>query len=106
MAEPVDYSTLTFDDAVELIPDTSADWFTANSKFAAGDHWQDGDGWVGPQLGSDHPLKNTADTYIQRIFTVEDMIRDLMDRHVSGVLGKAMSWTMVDRTAQGGETGE
>ena len=106
MAEGIDYNALEYDDAVELIPDTSEAWFTANSAFAGGDHWQGGDGWVGPVLGSQHPLKSTTDTYIQRIFVIEDMINDIVDRHASGVLGKSVNWSLVDRSAQAGESGE
>jgi hypothetical protein len=95
-----DYSELTYEEAVELLPNVNEDWFKANAAFAAGDHWQDGDGWTGPSLESDHALKATTDSFIEKIFTTEDMIGDIIDRHASGACGKTIKWAMIERISQ------
>lgn len=41
---------LTSKEAQERIPDYNADWLRTNQAFYQGDHWQKGDGWVGPTL--------------------------------------------------------
>ncbi len=101
----MEYETLEYDAAVELIPDTGDVWFQQNSKFANGDHWQDGDGWTGPRLDDNHALSSTADSHTERIFVSEDVIGDIIERHVSGVVGRPPTWMIIDRQATAEEGG-
>lgn len=63
-----------------------------NRAFFQGDHWQNGDGWIGP-----HPELGAAGfqdtmTEIANIFTSKNVIREATIRHSLGVAGRNMQW--------------
>jgi len=63
-------------------------------RFLAGDHWQDGEGWVGPkpsntQAGADNTL---ALALIKERFVSRNMIEDITTRHTDGVVGREPAW--------------
>lgn len=94
----MDVTTLNYDAASKLIPQVNAE----NEAFANGDHWQGGSGWSGPLLNSDDPLSSDARAYTERIFVVEDVLNEVLERHVHGVTGRAFVWyvTAKDETTQ------
>lgn len=72
-----------------------------NRAFYTGDHWQQGSGYIGP-----HPALNEigftdAMTEISSIFTSQNAVREVTDRHVSGVVGKPVRWALVPRRDTG-----
>lgn len=95
-----DFTTLEYEDAIDLIPDKDADWFQINKKFALGDHWQAGDGWTGPRLDEGHPLSTDALSYIERIFVSEDTFNEIIERHADGVAGSEFTWSVVSAAAE------
>lgn len=63
-----------------------------NRLFFQGDHWQNGDGWIGP-----HPeLTNTAFSDVMQeianIFTSKNVVRETVLRHTLGVVGRNIQW--------------
>lgn len=63
-----------------------------NRAFFQGDHWQNGDGWIGP-----HPELNATGyqdtmTEISNIFTSKNVIKEAVLRHALGVTGRNMQW--------------
>lgn len=63
-----------------------------NRMFYQGDHWQNGDGWIGP-----HPeLENTSFTEamqeIANLFTSKNVVREVTLRHALGVVGRNIQW--------------
>lgn len=67
--------------------------------FYDGDHWQDGDGWIGarPPVGS--AQANTAMALIQAAFVSENVIKEVVERHKSGILGREPRWSFVPTRA-------
>lgn len=65
--------------------------------FYNGDHWQSGQGWIGPELPNDHKLFNETMAQIRRTFISRNVIAEVTDRHVSGVLGRDLHWKLVDK---------
>lgn len=64
----------------------------ANSKFDKGDHYQHSLGYIGAK-----PLPGTAGftqtmTQIQQGFVSENVIKEVVDRHISGILGREPLW--------------
>jgi hypothetical protein len=74
-----------------------------NRKFYLGDHWQDGNGWIGPApLPQSMALIEGAvlDTVaailqreIERGFTSRNVIKEVISRHVAGLLGREPDWS-------------
>lgn len=58
--------------------------------FYNGDHWQTGAGWTGPlPKGSDVGQSNVE---IEKSFVSRNAIAEVVNRHDSGVLGRALHW--------------
>ena len=78
-----------------------------NRAFFQGDHWQNGDGWIGP-----HPDLNDAgyDVGMQEIaliFTSKNVVREATIRHALGVIGRTIQWGFTpirELNLEGGET--
>lgn len=87
----IDFTLLEYETATDEIPQPNAE----STLFASGDHWQDGDGWVGPQLDDAHPAATNATTFTERIFVSEDVIGEVLKRHRDGVIGRAFTWGFV-----------
>lgn len=71
----------------------------ANRLFYKGDHWQNGNGWVGPwpEEGKHYQAHLSA---LMRAFTFENVIEEVVDRHVAGLLGLSPSWAVVSDDEQ------
>lgn len=72
-------------------------WLIANRRFYLGDHWQDQMGWVGP-----HPRYGDEDFVrgweeIARCFTSENVIKAIVDRRATGVIGREPMWKLTPR---------
>jgi hypothetical protein len=78
-------------------PRSHADPIATNRAFFDGDHWQNGDGWIGP-----HPANGDADfsdamLEIALSFTSKNAVREVVERHTLGVVGKPFQWAFVPR---------
>ena len=64
----------------------------ANTKFYESDHWQKGEGWIGAK-----PLDRLSQTLrqIEEAFVSENVIAEVVDRHVGGILGREPLWGFV-----------
>lgn len=69
-----------------------SDGAIANSLFYDGDHWQNGSGWIGAK-----PLDRLSQTLkqIEEGFVSENVIKEVVDRHVGGILGREPLWGFV-----------
>ncbi len=68
----------------------------ANAKLMYdGDHWQSGWGWAGPMVPFDHPNYALLWGEIMKMFCSRNIIRELVETHVNGVLGRPMRWSLV-----------
>jgi hypothetical protein len=78
-------------------PRGSVPQLTVNRAFFEGDHWQGGAGWIGPhpQLGDED--FTTAMDELVAAFTSKNVIREVVKRHASGVVGKSAAWSFVPR---------
>jgi hypothetical protein len=64
----------------------------ANTEFYLGNHWQKGDGWIGAK-----PIDRLSVTLkqIEEAFVSENVIAEVVDRHVGGILGREPLWGFV-----------
>lgn len=90
MASPFDTWTYTeakaaYDELLEEVGGEEA--FTSNHAFVElHDHWQDGDGWVGPDGGSDPEARTKILAGVERQFTPRDAIGEILDRMANALL--------------------
>lgn len=84
--------TWTAKDAQEKIPDRNAKWLRTNRLFYHGDHWQKGEGWVGPTVPTDNPKYSSTMGALERIFVSKNMVASVIDNHAQGVIGRTPHW--------------
>lgn len=68
-----------------------------NEQFYDGDHWQEGQAWVGPLPNQLEPSFTLIFAEIKKAFTSRNVIREVVRRHMAGVVGVAPSWAVVPR---------
>ena len=83
---------LTAREAKALVQGMVAKPYKVNQKFYDGDHWQDGDGWIGPRLQQDAKGAQTVETEISKLFTSRNAIREVVNRHRDAAGGKEGRW--------------
>lgn len=64
-----------------------------NRKFVSGDHWQNADGWVGPGPRPSDPSYRDVMVLVESAFVSKNVIDEIIDRHVSAMLGKEPRWS-------------
>jgi hypothetical protein len=72
-------------------------WAAANDAFYAGDHWQNSLGWVGPRPTSTDTEAAQVMLEIQRAFVSKNTIREIVNRHRDGVVGREPAWGLTVR---------
>jgi hypothetical protein len=63
-----------------------------NQKMADGEHWLDGDGWVGPGPLPSDPSYRDIKPLIEKAFVSRNVIDEVVDRLVSAILGAEPRW--------------
>lgn len=66
-----------------------------NRAFYDGDHWQNGAGWIGPHPEVSNPAFTESMLEIAKIFTSKNVVKEVVSRHMLGVLGKSIQWGFV-----------
>lgn len=82
------FTDWTTEKAQQALEEAKHDLQESNAKFADGDHWQDGDAWIGPHLAGSDVVATQMWDEIERGFTSRNVIAEVTDRHVGGVLGQ------------------
>jgi hypothetical protein len=83
--------------ALELLQVGLPEGVQQTKAFVEGDHWQNGDGWVGPRPAGDEVGAAEVIGEIERSFVSGNRILEVCDRHASAVLGREPTWTLVPR---------
>lgn len=92
---PDNFNEIDINKAKELLPDLpDAD---ENRHFVEGDHFNEGDDWVGP--GPRQGDSSHADflEILERAFVSKNVIDEILDRLVSAILGREPRWAWVPR---------
>lgn len=72
--------------------------------YLAGDHWQRATGWNGPQPRAGESGAGETLAMIERAFTVDNVIGEVIERHAGGVAGREVAWSLaLDRALGEGE---
>ena len=91
------YLTSSFDDLTltELMALAAAGQYPeseTNRQLYGGDHWLEGDGWTGPRPDEGVTGESTVMEAIERAFVSKNIVREVADRHTTGVVGREPSW--------------
>lgn len=89
-----DPDTLGFHDAMELLVEDPL--YLEARQFYEGDHFQDGDAWVGPRLDTDDTESLAVMQEIQATLVSHPAIEEVTDRHKDAVTLEP-SWSLVPR---------
>src|SRR5687768_3168492 len=73
--------------------------YTANKRLYDGDAWLDGAGWIGPRPSATETDYQSVLTEIRRAFISKNAVREVVDRHIGGVVGQEPSWKLTPRRA-------
>lgn len=68
-----------------------------NRAFVFGNHWQGGEGWIGPAPQPGESGYDTTMRTIQKGFTSRNAIGEVVQRHAAGVMGREPDWGMTPR---------
>lgn len=77
--------------AKELLDVTKQDLgidFETFNKLQKGDHWRNGEGWVGPKPDPSGSESANVMTRIKRQFVSKNVVNEVLNRHESGIFGK------------------
>lgn len=88
-------------DARFISPRSRQNPIAINRAFYQGDHWQAGAGYIGPHPQATDPAFNETMVEVANIFTSQNAVREVDDRHVSGTVGKPWRWSFVPRRETG-----
>jgi hypothetical protein len=93
MADPILLSEISSPDkASRLFQSRRSSHALAADKFYQGDHFQNFDGWIGAKPPHGSPGYKDTVLQIERGFVSENVIKEVIDRHGSGVLGREPLW--------------
>ncbi len=81
----------------EIVSGSIAEGYKENRLFVDGDHWQSGEGWVGPMPPDNVSGSSNVRSEIEKGFLSKNVIREIKDRHTNGVLGRSPVWTFSAR---------
>lgn len=68
----------------------------ANTAYLRGDHWQEGNGWVGPPVPPDIASRDDVLKGVLRDFTSIPLIEEIVGRHVTGLVGREPAFELID----------
>lgn len=87
------FLTWKYSDAEKVVPKLG-ETEKSSAKFYGGDHWQDSLGWLGPNPQSAGPGGEGVLVEIQKAFVSRNVVKEVVDRHMRGVIGREPGWTL------------
>lgn len=93
------WSTWDDNDVADAIRKATPEEATANAKFMAGDHWQERAGWIGPHPATFDSKATEVWAEIEKSFVSRNAIAEVVERHVSGVVGQEPMFALTVRRA-------
>lgn len=83
------------------------DYTISAKNYFDGDHWQTGEGWIGPfpEVNTNEPEAVALIVTLEEGFVSENVVREVVERHRNGVVGTEPNWylTPIEPLAEGEE---
>jgi hypothetical protein len=93
------FDALTLEEARQAVTAIATESQAVNEAFVEGDHWQDGDGWVGPQPSPEDDGFEETMSIIRDAFTSRNVIGEVVERHTAFLVGTEPRWGLTPRRA-------
>lgn len=89
---PVPFRTWDLNKIKEVLGDLVSEAAGTNRPYVEGDHWQDGEAWIGPR--PDVADSDAAEVLelIRQSFVSSNAVLEVISRHANGVIGHEPSW--------------
>lgn len=71
-----------------------------NRKYQAGDHWQGGEGYIGPRPAGDDPNGQALWALLERAFVSKNVVKEMDDRLANAITGQEPDWSVTVRRAR------
>jgi len=103
---PRTYDQFTFQDALSVLGRLDDAQAKINQDYYAGNHWRKGDGWIGPRPSLNEPGQTASTVWgeIEKSFISKNAIKEVVNRHRDGVIGREASWSFTVRRPLGTTT--
>lgn len=99
-ANAAPFTDIDIDWLLAEIKKRTDDAYYTNKRMYDGDHWLDGDGWTGPRPDVDAQSEyGVVMAQIERAFVSKNCIKEVVNRHANGVIGREPSWFLTMKTA-------
>jgi len=99
---PRDPAKWEYSDAENIVKSQNPDWVDAARRFVVdGDHWQDGEAWIGPQLTQGEEGAVETLQLIEDGFTSRNVLAEVSRRYTNGVIGFEPAWALVPKRITG-----
>jgi len=92
-----DFDRLTFEDAKAIVDKNLPADHETNAAFAAGDHWQAKDGWIGPSPAESDSDADSVWDEIEAGFVSKNAIGEVLDRHADAVISQEPDYSLTPR---------
>lgn len=94
---PTRFDKLTVAQLQQAITSATPADYAVNAMFYAGDHWQDGLGWVGPRPPVGDAASAQVMGEIKTAFVSSNKVKEVVRRHCGGCIGREPSWGLTVR---------
>lgn len=88
----INFDQYTLKIAQTLVASRLDDQSARNLTYYNGDHWDGGNGWVGPRPQIGAATYTATLQAIQEAFVSRNVVREMTGRHVSGALARELHW--------------
>lgn len=94
---PTPFDNYTLEDARAVVVERAPESAAVNKDFYEGDHWQDGDGWIGPKPAESDENAESVWNEIAEGFVSKNAVKEVVGRHADAVVGQEPDWNLTVR---------
>jgi hypothetical protein len=91
------YTATTAEAARKALERLVAATYAEARAYYDGDHWQGADGWIGVQPYNAGDERASVEALIEAGFVSANKVREIVRRHVAGVVGREPAWRLTVR---------
>jgi len=98
----VSFDDFDYQDAARVLVEDAR--YASARKFFLGDHWQNGDAWIGPTVDAENEGFDAVMREIEESLVSHPAIEEVVDRHRDAIIGAEPAWSVtVARPLKEGE---
>jgi hypothetical protein len=94
MALPTPFLDFDGDRIAKILEAATSPDAKANRPYFDGDHWQQGEGWIGPRPQPGETGEQETMLELERAFTSSNKVAEVCERHSDGIAGREPRWSL------------